>query len=119
MWFYRKSCRELPKFERTTLSQVTVTLPRNEQYAVDYKVQSCPTASRFQVGGVAAAQTVKAEGLITGRSGATMTVQTADSPKLVVVLTDGTQVAQVQGVFKARRKQMSMAALSYRVLRSR
>jgi outer membrane protein OmpA-like peptidoglycan-associated protein len=61
--------------------------------------------------GVVAAQTVKAEGLITGRSGATMTLQTADSPKLVVVLTDSTQVAQVQGVFKARRKQMSMAAL--------
>ena len=61
--------------------------------------------------GVAAAQTAKAEGLITGRSGATMTLQTADSPKLVVVLTDSTQVAQVQGVFKARRKQMSMAAL--------
>src|ERR1022692_311841 len=61
--------------------------------------------------GAAAAQTAKAEGLITGRSGATMTLQTADAPKLVVVLTDYTQVSQVQGVFKARRKQMSMAAL--------
>ena len=50
--------------------------------------------------GVAAAQTVKAEGLITGRSGATMTLQTSDSPKLVVVLTDSTQVAQVQGVLR-------------------
>jgi outer membrane protein OmpA-like peptidoglycan-associated protein len=29
----------------------------------------------------------------------------------VVVLTDDTQVAQIEGVFKARRKQMSMAAL--------
>jgi outer membrane protein OmpA-like peptidoglycan-associated protein len=61
--------------------------------------------------GSVAAQAVKAEGLITGRSGATMTLQTADAPKLVVVLTDYTQVSQVQGVFKARRKQMSMAAL--------
>lgn len=61
--------------------------------------------------GSVAAQTVKAEGLITGRSGSTMTLQTADSPKLVVVLTDYTQVSQVQGVLKARRKQMSMAAL--------
>jgi outer membrane protein OmpA-like peptidoglycan-associated protein len=60
--------------------------------------------------GVATAQT-KVEGLIVGRSGATMTLQTSDSPKLVVVLTDDTQVAQVQGMFKARRKQMSMAAL--------
>jgi outer membrane protein OmpA-like peptidoglycan-associated protein len=60
---------------------------------------------------VATAQSAKVEGLITGRSGATMTLQTADAPKLVVVLTDSTQVAQVQGVLKARRKQMSMAAL--------
>jgi len=61
--------------------------------------------------GAAAAQTVKAQGLITGRSGETMTLQTQDSSKVVVVLTDNTQVAQIQGVFKARRKQMSMAAL--------
>lgn len=59
----------------------------------------------------ARAQTAKAQGLITGRSGETMTLQTQDSSKLVVVLTDDTQVAQIQGVFKARRKQMSMAAL--------
>lgn len=59
----------------------------------------------------AAAQTVKAEGLITGRSGATMTLQTSDSPKLVVVLTNTTQVSQLQGALKARRKKMSMAAL--------
>jgi outer membrane protein OmpA-like peptidoglycan-associated protein len=58
-----------------------------------------------------AAQTAKAQGLITGRSGETMTLLTQDSSKVVVVLTDNTQVAQIQGVFKARRKQMSMAAL--------
>ena len=40
-----------------------------------------------------------------------MTLQTQDSSKLVVVLTDDTKVAQIEGVFKARRKQMSMAAL--------
>ncbi len=65
----------------------------------------------LSVCGIAAAQKAKAQGLITGRSGDTMTLQTPDSSKLVVVLTDNTQVAQVQGVFKARRKQMSMAAL--------
>jgi outer membrane protein OmpA-like peptidoglycan-associated protein len=53
----------------------------------------------------------KAQGLITGRSGETMTLQTPDSSNVVVVLTDNTQVDQVQGIFKARRKQMSMAAL--------
>jgi len=60
---------------------------------------------------VAQAQTTKAQGLITGRSGDTMTVQTQDSSTVTVLLTDDTQVAQIQGVFKARRKQMSMAAL--------
>lgn len=59
----------------------------------------------------AAAQTVKVEGLIKARNGDTMILQTSDSPKLVVLLTDNTQVGQVQGVFKARRKEMSMAAL--------
>jgi OOP family OmpA-OmpF porin len=59
----------------------------------------------------AAAQSAKAQGLITGRSGDTMTIQTPDSSTVVVLLTDSTQVAQVQGVFKARHKEMSMAAL--------
>ena len=58
-----------------------------------------------------AAQSVKVEGLIKARNGDTMILQTPDSPNLVVLLTDSTQVGQVQGVFKARRKEMSMAAL--------
>jgi outer membrane protein OmpA-like peptidoglycan-associated protein len=61
--------------------------------------------------GAAFAQNAKVNGLIIGRNGATMTVQTSSEPKLVVVLTDDTQVAQVQGMLKARRKQMSMATL--------
>jgi OmpA-OmpF porin, OOP family len=60
---------------------------------------------------VGSAQTVKISGLITGRNAANMTVQTSTDPRVVVVLTDTTQVAQIQGVFKARRKQMSMTAL--------
>ena len=40
-----------------------------------------------------------------------MTLQTPSEPKLVVLLTDETQVGQVQGMLKARRKPMSMAAL--------
>jgi hypothetical protein len=58
-----------------------------------------------------AAQSVKVEDLIKARNGDTMVLQTSDSPNLVVLLTDNTQVGQVQGVFKARRKEMSMAAL--------
>src|SRR5579862_7463851 len=58
-----------------------------------------------------AAQSTKVEGIIKGRNGDTMILQTSDSPNLVVLLTDSTQVGQVQGVFKARKKEMSMAAL--------
>jgi outer membrane protein OmpA-like peptidoglycan-associated protein len=60
---------------------------------------------------IVSAQSAKAEGLVTGRSGDTMTIRTADASSVVVVLTDTTQVAQVVGAFKSRRKQMSMAAL--------
>lgn len=60
---------------------------------------------------IVAAQSVKVEGFINARNGDTMTVKAANSPNVTVLLTDNTQVGQVQGVFKARRKQMSMAAL--------
>ena len=74
-------------------------------------IEAMSLAIALLMAGAAGAQTVKVEGLITGRSGPEMTVQTADTPKLVVLLTDATEVAQVQGVLKARRKTMSMAAL--------
>ena len=57
------------------------------------------------------AQNVKVKGLIKGRSGPTIIVQTPDTPKLIVLLTESTQVGQVQGVLKVRKKEMSMAAL--------
>ena len=59
---------------------------------------------------VVCAQT-KVEGVIKGRSGSTIILQTADSLKVVVLLTDRTDVAQVVGALKARKKEMSMAAL--------
>ena len=61
-------------------------------------------------GTVMFAQT-KIEGVIRARSGATVILQTADSAKVVVLLTDSTDVGQVQGLLKARNKKMSMAAL--------
>jgi len=67
--------------------------------------------SVLAIASLCSAQTMKVQGLIKGRNGDTMILQTSDSPKLVVLLTDSTQVGQVQGVLKARRKQMSMAAL--------
>jgi outer membrane protein OmpA-like peptidoglycan-associated protein len=59
----------------------------------------------------ALAETAKVEGFIQARDGETMVLKTADSRRIAVVLNDSTQVGQVQGMFKARRKEMSMAAL--------
>ena len=53
----------------------------------------------------------KIEGVIKARSGEKMILQTVDSPKVIVLLTVSTDVAQVEGVLKARKKEMSMAAL--------
>jgi len=60
---------------------------------------------------ILSAQTSKVQGIIKERSGAAIILQTSDSPNLVVLLTDFTDVGQIQGVLKARRKSMSMAAL--------
>jgi outer membrane protein OmpA-like peptidoglycan-associated protein len=57
----------------------------------------------------AAGQSDKLKGVINGRSGATMTVQTQDSENVTVVLTPATQVLEPEGVF--RKKHLSMAAL--------
>jgi outer membrane protein OmpA-like peptidoglycan-associated protein len=59
----------------------------------------------------AAAQNAKLQGVINGRSGPTMTVQTPDGGNVVVVLNDYTTVEDVSGLFHARRKQMGVTAL--------
>jgi len=46
----------------------------------------------------------KAEGVIKGRDGSKIILQTADSPKVIVLLTDTTDVAQVQGVLKVSQE---------------
>ena len=61
--------------------------------------------------GATASQGQNVQGVINGRSGATMTIQTTDTPKLVVLLTPTTEVDEVQGVFKGRKKQMAMTCL--------
>lgn len=60
---------------------------------------------------IAAAQSVKVEGIVKARSGDTMIIKSSGSLDLTVLLTDDTKVGQIQGVFQARRKDMSMAAL--------
>src|SRR5271157_2511303 len=61
--------------------------------------------------GAAAAQSAQIQGVINGRSGATMTVQTPDMGNVVVVLNSYTEVEDVSGIFHARKKQMGVTAL--------
>jgi len=61
-----------------------------------------------------AAQTdrnTKIKGLITGRSGETMTVKTADSPKVVVVLSDDTKIERPKGAFGLRKEHYTLTSL--------
>jgi len=57
------------------------------------------------------AEPVEVEGIIKAREGNTMILKTSDSSDFKVVLNDETKVGQVEGLLKARRKDMSMAAL--------
>jgi len=57
------------------------------------------------------AETVKIEGLIKARAGDEIIIQVNELAEQAFLLTDQTQVQQVGGLFKARRKDMSMAAL--------
>lgn len=61
--------------------------------------------------GVAAAQSAQIQGVIDARSGATMTVKTQDAGNVVVLLSDSTQVEEVEGGLHMRKKQMGMTAL--------
>ena len=60
---------------------------------------------------IAVAQDTKIQGVINGRSGAMMTLQVLGSPNATVLLTDNTDVGEVEGLFKGRTKQMPMTAL--------
>jgi outer membrane protein OmpA-like peptidoglycan-associated protein len=60
---------------------------------------------------VALAENVKTKGIIQARSGDTLNLKTDTASTVTVLLTDTTDVAQLQGPLKARNKKMSMAAL--------
>jgi OOP family OmpA-OmpF porin len=62
------------------------------------------------VASVASAQT-EVQGLITGRTGATMTVKTPDNETITVALTPETQVQEAQGALKMRKKELAVTAL--------
>ncbi len=59
--------------------------------------------------GAAAAQNNQEKGVISGRSGATMTLTTQDSGNVIVLLNSETQVEEPEGVF--RKKHLNMTAL--------
>jgi outer membrane protein OmpA-like peptidoglycan-associated protein len=59
--------------------------------------------------GIATAQTM--QGVINGRNGSTMTLKAQGSGNVVVVLTPSTEVDEVQGLLKARKKEMAVTAL--------
>ena len=61
--------------------------------------------------GTAAAESTKVQGIIKSRSGPDIILNTSQDPNMIVMLTDGTDVGQVEGLLKARSKRMSMAAL--------
>jgi transcriptional regulator with GAF, ATPase, and Fis domain len=61
--------------------------------------------------GTVTAQSSKVKGNIIKRAGNHMTMKTSDGTNVIVVLNDNTDVQQVEGVFKARKKDMAMAAL--------
>jgi OmpA-OmpF porin, OOP family len=61
------------------------------------------------ISGVAEAQNM--QGVINGRSGNTMTIQSQGSGNVVVILTPSTEVDEVQGLLKFRKKEMGVTAL--------
>ncbi|HTY83762.1 MAG TPA: OmpA family protein [Silvibacterium sp.] len=58
----------------------------------------------------ARAQNTQIQGVINGRSGPTMTVQTG-AGTVTVLLTSDTQAEEVEGLFHARRKELALTAL--------
>jgi len=60
---------------------------------------------------VAGAQGAQLQGIIDGRKGATMMVKSSDGSTVTVVLSDSTQVEEVEGGLHMRKKQMGMTAL--------
>jgi OOP family OmpA-OmpF porin len=63
------------------------------------------------LGLAAFAQEATIEGMVTGRSGPSMSVKTADSPRQVVLLSDSTKATEKGGFLGLNRKDLGIAAL--------
>lgn len=59
----------------------------------------------------AVAQDVTVQGLVTGRSGPSMSVRTADSPRVTVLLSDDTKATEKGGFLGMNRKDLGITAL--------
>lgn len=62
-------------------------------------------------GVVVSAQSAQLQGIIDGRKGSTMVVKSADGSTVPVVLSDTTEVQEIEGGLHMRKKQMGLAAL--------
>ena len=78
--------------------------------AITGRILIAVTAVLVLAAGSAVAQAAQVQGVINGRSGPTMTLQT-QSGNVVVVLNSETEVEDVAGLFHARKKQMGVTAL--------
>jgi OOP family OmpA-OmpF porin len=83
---------------------------RNTRTAKSTLVATLSLAAFLLLCGTAVAQT-QIQGVIDGRSGATMTVKAQDGTNVVVLLTNTTQVEEVEGGLKMRKKEMGLTAL--------
>src|ERR1035438_8400161 len=68
-------------------------------------------ATLVLLGSMALAQSATLQGIIDGRRGATMTVKSADGSNVVVLLSDNTDVQEVEGGLHMRKKSMGLTAL--------
>jgi OmpA-OmpF porin, OOP family len=83
-------------------------MKRNSKFTIVLKV-ILGLVAPLVLCGIAAAQSTQVKGVINGRSGATMTVQSQNSETVTVVLTAATQVLEPEGAF--RKKHLAMTAL--------
>jgi len=91
--------------------EVMIPMTNTRQMRLLLAMSALLVGMAILLSGAAVAHGQTTQGVINGRSGATMTIQTQDASKLVVLLTSNTQVEEVQGLFKGRSKQMAMTCL--------
>ena len=90
---------------------IEVTTMRKLSLASSLKFSALLITTFLLTSSPALAQSTQIKGVIDGRVGATMSVKVPDSPDTTVLLSDMTNVQEVEGVFHGRKKEMAMTAL--------